>query len=237
MADNKDNNDKRSAKARFTLHDALHLILSNWYWFLLSLLLFGLAAEYYIRRTPPVYQRTAKIQIKDSRKGTGAELAAFNDIAGVMGRHSVDNEIYVLQSRTLMAEVVKRFDLTTRYTTKGRIRTSDLYGRAPMVVEFIDIPSNRGGSFSYTMDDSGNAYISNFSNASFSAKVAPGDTISTPLGKIVMRKTKAFNRYKDKKIVVTRSTLNNAILLQINHNLTHDSFGNCERIADITTRR
>jgi hypothetical protein len=61
------------------------------------------------------------------------------------------------------------------------------------------------------MDDSGNAYISNFSNASFSAKVAPGDTISTPLGKIVMRKTKAFNRYKDKKIVVTRSTLNNAI--------------------------
>ena len=211
MADNKDNNDKRSAKARFTLHDALHLILSNWYWFLLSLLLFGLAAEYYIRRTPPVYQRTAKIQIKDSRKGTGAELAAFNDIAGVMGRHSVDNEIYVLQSRTLMAEVVKRFDLATRYTTKGRIRTSDLYGRAPMVVEFIDIPSNRGGSFTYTMDDSGNAYISNFSNASFSAKVAPGDTIKTPLGRIVMRKTKAFNRYKDKKIVVTRSTLNNAI--------------------------
>ena len=211
MADNKDNNDKRSAKARFTLHDALHLILSNWYWFLLSLLLFGLAAEYYIRRTPPVYQRTAKIQIKDSRKGTGAELAAFNDIAGVMGRHSVDNEIYVLQSRTLMAEVVKRLDLATRYTTKGRIRTSDLYGRAPMVVEFIDIPSNRGGSFSYTMDDSGNAYISNFSNASFSAKVAPGDTIKTPLGRIVMRKTKAFNRYKDKKIVVTRSTLNNAI--------------------------
>lgn len=211
MADNKDNNEKRASKPRFTLHDFLHLILSNWYWFILSLVLCGLAAEYYIRRTPPVYQRTASIQIKDSRKGTGAELAAFSDIAGVMGRHSVDNEIYVLQSRTLMATVVERFDLATRYTTKGRIRTSDLYGRTPMTVEFIDLAPTKSGSFTFTMSSDGDAHIRNFSNASFSATVPAGDTIETPLGKIVMHKTKTFDRYNDKEVIVTRSTLNSAI--------------------------
>ena len=211
MADTKDTNEKTSLKPRFTLHDFLHLILSNWYWFILSLILCGLAAEFYIRRTPPVYQRTASILIKDSRKGTGSELAAFSDISSVMGRHSVDNEIYVLQSRTLMAQVVEEYDLATRYTTDGRIRTSDLYGRTPMRVEFLDLPSTKSGSFRFTMDDEGNAHLKEFTNSTFTATVAPGDTISTPLGNIVMHKTKAFDRYKDKEISVSRSTQNNAI--------------------------
>ncbi len=211
MADIKDTNEKALLKPRFTLHDFLHLILSNWYWFILSLILCGLAAEFYIRRTPPVYQRTASILIKDSRKGTGSELAAFSDISSVMGRHSVDNEIYVLQSRTLMTQVVERYDLATRYTTNGRIRTTDLYGRTPMRVEFLDLPSTKSGSFSFTMDDEGNAHIKEFTNSTFTATVAPGDTIATPLGNIVMHKTWAFDRYKDKEIHVARSTQNNAI--------------------------
>ena len=211
MANSKDNNEKATSKPRFTLHDTLHLILSNWYWFIIALVLCGLAAEYYIRRTPPVYQRTAKVQIKDSRKGTGAELAAFSDIAGVMGRHSVDNEIYVLQSRTLMATVVERLDLATRYTTEGRIRTTDLYGRTPMSVEFIDLSPKKSGSFSFTMSKDGSAHIGNFSGASFSATVLPGDTVETPLGRIVMHKTWTFDRYNDKEVIVTRNTLNNTI--------------------------
>lgn len=211
MAEIKESNEKRVAKPRFTLHDYIHLILSNWYWFILALLICGLAAEYYIRRTPPVYQRTASLLIKDSRKGTGAELAAFSDIAGVMGRHSVDNEIYILQSRTLMEKVVEKYDLATTYTCKGRIRTTDLYGRAPMTVEFLTIGNSESGSFTYTMNEDGTANITNFSNESFSAKVAPGDTISTPLGKIVMTRTKSFDKYSHLEVKVARHTHNDAI--------------------------
>ena len=211
MTEIKDCNEKIKSRPNLTFHDFMHLILSNWYWFILSLILFGLAAEYYIRRTPPVYQRTASIQIKDSRKGTGAELAAFSDIAGITGRNSVDNEIHILESYSLMERVVNKYNLATTYTTKGRIRTTDLYGRVPMTVSFIDISPRESGSFSYTMDDEGNAHIKGFSEEGFSATVAPGDTITTPLGAIVMTPTKYFDKYKHLEVKVSRSTLNNAV--------------------------
>ncbi len=211
MAETKDRNERATSRPRLTFHDFLHLILSNWYWFILSLIAFGLCAEYYLRRTPPLYQREASLLIKDSRKGTGAELAAFSDIAGIMGRHSVDNEIYVLQSYTLMERVVEKYDLATTYTTKGRIRTSDMYGREPMTVHFVDISPKKSGSFSYTMDSDGNAHIGSFSNGSFTATVTPGDTISTPLGRIVMTPTKYYSKYKHLKVNVSRSTKNDAI--------------------------
>ena len=211
MTETKDSNEKRKSRPHFTFHDFMHLILSNWYWFILSLIIFGLAAEYYIRRTPPVYQRTASIQIKDSRKGAGAELAAFSDIAGITNRNSVDNEIHVLESYSLMERVVNKYDLATTYTTKGRVRTTDLYGREPMTVSFVDISPRKSGSFSYTMDEDGNAYIKNFSEGDFSATVTPCDTIATPLGNIVMTPTKYFDKYSHLEVKVSRSTLNDAI--------------------------
>lgn len=211
MAETKDSNEKRASKSRFTFRDYVQLILSNWYWFVIALLVCGFAAKYYLHYTPPKYQRTASILIKDSRKGTGAELAAFSDIAGVMGRHSVDNEIYILQSRTLMDRVVRKYDLATTYTSKGRIRTTDLYGRAPMKVHFLTLSPSKSGSFTYTMNGDGSANIKNFSTGSFSATVMPGDTIATPLGDIVMTPTKAFEKYKHLEVNVSRNTLNNAI--------------------------
>ena len=93
-----------SSLPRFTLYDFVQLILSNWYWFALSIIVCCLCAAFYLRRTAPVYQRSASVLVKDSRKGSAAEVVAFSDIMGGMGRRSVDNEVYILQSRRLMEE-------------------------------------------------------------------------------------------------------------------------------------
>ena len=53
----------------FSLTDFIHLILSNWYWFVLSVVICLAAATYYIKKTPKTYTRTATILVKDSRKG------------------------------------------------------------------------------------------------------------------------------------------------------------------------
>lgn len=211
MAKTKDRDEKSTSRPRLTFHDFMHLILSNWYWFILSIVLFGIAAEYYILRTPPIYKREAKLLIKDSRKGTGTELAAFSDITGIVGRHSVDNEIYILQSYSLMERVVEKYDLATTYTTEGKIRTTDLYGREPIAVNFINISPEKSGSFCYKIDDSGNIRVNSFSNGSFSATVAPGDTITTPLGDIVMTRTEYYDKNKHLKVDVMRSTMNDAV--------------------------
>ena len=104
------------------------MVLKKWYWFVISVALFLGIGVLYIMKSSPVYQRNATIMVKDSRKGSGAnEMAAFSEIAGLSTRRNVDNELFVLQARRLMVEVVERLGLTTSYSTRSGLRTVDLY--------------------------------------------------------------------------------------------------------------
>lgn len=206
-----DNREVNGAKThKFGVHDFIRLILPHWYWYLVSLIIFIGGAWLYLRMTPPEYMRTATVLVKDSRKGSGTEVTAFSDIMGGIGRRSVDNEIHIFESRRLMESVVKRFDLTTRYTIEGRLRTTDLYGRSPMLVKFTDPNNDATGSFKYSVDGNGDVHINSFDdNSSFTAVVTPGDTIATPLGNITFIATPYSN--EDYEVTVTKMPLNNVV--------------------------
>ena len=206
-----ENRDTNSAKTRrFTTQDFIRLILPNWYWYLASLIICFSGAVLYLKTTPPQYLRTATVLVKDSRKGSGTEVTAFSDIMGGIGRRSVDNEIHIFKSRRLMESVVKRYDLTTEYTIEERLRTTDIYGRSPMLVKFTDEHNDAVGSFKYRVDRDGNVLLSGFNDdESFSALVAPGDTIATPLGNISLIATPYANDLSE--VTVSKRALNNVV--------------------------
>ena len=45
-----------------SLHDIIQMVLANWYWFALSVVLCLCIAYYYLASTPKVYSRTAFLQ-------------------------------------------------------------------------------------------------------------------------------------------------------------------------------
>ena len=207
-------NDNNTPKAhKFGVQDFLRLILPNWYWFIASLAIFIAGATLYIKSSPKQYQRKATVLVKDSRKGSGTEVTAFSDIMGGIGRRSVDNEIHIFKSRRLMESVVKRFDLTTRYTVEGKLLTTDLYGRSPMLVKFTDNNNDATGSFTYRVQPNGEVRLRGFSdesgNLNFTAVVVPGDTIATPLGNLTLIATPFADR--DIEVIVTKMPLNNVV--------------------------
>ena len=206
-----ENRDTNSAKTRrFTTQDFIRLILPNWYWYLASLIICLSGAVLYLKTTPPQYLRTATVLVKDSRKGSGTEVTAFSDIMGGIGRRSVDNEIHIFKSRRLMESVVKRYDLTTEYAIEERLRTTDIYGRSPMLVKFTDEHNDAVGSFKYRVDRDGNVLLSGFNDdESFTALVAPGDTIATPLGNISLIATPYANDLSE--VTVSKRALNNVV--------------------------
>ena len=112
-------NDENENGSGLTLHDLLQMVLANWYWFALSVLICLGMAYYYLASTPKIYSRTATILVKDSRKGGDMELGAFSDLVGFQNRRNVDNEVYILQSHRLMSEVVKRLHLTVNYSVRA----------------------------------------------------------------------------------------------------------------------
>ena len=136
-------NDEYENGSGLTLHDLLQMVLANWYWFALSVLICLGVAYYYLASTPKIYSRTATILVKDSRKGGDMELGVFSDLVGFQNRRNVDNEVYILQSHRLMSEVVKRLHLTVNYSVRDGLRTLDLYGRSPIEVDFIDDDNQR----------------------------------------------------------------------------------------------
>ena len=201
----------------FGLQDIFEMVIKKWYWFAISAALFLGVGALYIMKTSPVYQRSATILVKDNRKGSGAtEMAAFSDLVGMSTRRNVDNELFVLQARRLMVEVVDRLGLTVNYTTRQGLRNTDLYRRSPISVDFINDTGTSGCRFSALLGEE-SASITDFvvfsSNDSgddldeFTAEVKYGEPLMTPYGEIVINKTLYMEEnYIGKTINVSKST-------------------------------
>ena len=206
------------ARRTVTAREIFIKAIKNWYWFILSLILFLGAGVFYLLSTAPVYHRQATVLIKDARRGSAAsELSAFADIAGISTRRSVDNELYVLQARRLMLEVVDRLNLTVNYTTKSGLRTVTLYKNSPIAVEFVDNLGGKSCKFSTVIGAEG-VTVYDFStnrlldadaeaDKEFTATANYGDTLNIPIGRIIITPTLYMtSEFEGKEIEVTKRT-------------------------------
>ena len=120
----------------------LHKCLKHWRWFVASVLACLILAFIYIRYTAPVYNVTAGvlIQQKDSKGGLGAALSGgalgmLSGLGGVSLSSSFDNEVEIMQSRTLLKKVIT--DLGLYISTAQRKITGyniPLYKTSPIQV-------------------------------------------------------------------------------------------------------
>ena len=199
------NNTKSKPESNFTdslsFRDIMDLARKKWRWFVLSLVLCCSAAGLYIFITPPVYHREATILVKDARKGGGAsELAAFSDIAGIATRRNVDNEVYVLQARRLMVEVVERLGLTVSYSERSGLRKIDLYEKTPAHLRFVE-DDGTTGEFEMT---AGEEKVSISGLCGWNGDIIYGDTVDVPCGRLVAVKS-GNSEYFGRPIKVTKS--------------------------------
>lgn len=119
----------------------LNKLLKNWYWLALGAFI-GLALAFlYLRYTTPIYQINAKVLVNDEKKGAGADNALLGDLAGLMGgKSTVENEVEILKTRTLMEQVVQELNANIIYYRKGNIRDIELY-ESPFKVSLLQTDS------------------------------------------------------------------------------------------------
>ncbi|HWB95039.1 MAG TPA: Wzz/FepE/Etk N-terminal domain-containing protein, partial [Puia sp.] len=111
-----------------------------WPFFALLLILFGAGGMLYLKWAPPVYQAKANLLIKDENKGSG-DSKMLNELDIFSTKKIVEDEIEVLQSQTLMREVVRNLYLYAPITSKGRFKTYPAYVSSPVVVEALGFDS------------------------------------------------------------------------------------------------
>ncbi len=121
-----------------SIGDLLYKFLPYWPIFVLLLMITLTGAWIYLRYTMPVYQTTATLLIKDDQKTPSANndmMQAF-DMFG--SKKNVENEVEVLQSKTLMQQVVKDLHLYAPIYIKGRVLNQSAYIFSPIVIEARD---------------------------------------------------------------------------------------------------
>lgn len=118
------------------IRDIFRKSIRHWYWFAIGLVLALIAARLYVRYATPVYQVDAVLLIKDDKGPGGSNMQ--NDILSqltlITGSSNVQNEMAILQSRTLIERVVRDLHLQTNYYVEGRVKKTALYKRSPIEV-------------------------------------------------------------------------------------------------------
>ena len=107
--------------------DTVRPYLSFWPLFLVLTLVTFSASLLYLRYTPPQYEISGKILVKDEKKGLSAPgMLEAIDLFG--GSKIVENEIDILKSWPLTETVVKELHLYSSLYSIGYVSSQELYG-------------------------------------------------------------------------------------------------------------
>jgi capsular exopolysaccharide synthesis family protein len=199
-----------------TVADYLRLIRSNWYWFVLSVTACVSLAVLYLQVTPRIYERTARIMIKDdSKQGNSGldEMAVLSELNFFSPKSNVNNEVELLHSKRMRREVVKRLNLTTRYTIQSRLKTIELYRNSPVAASFPDAEDGEVFSFTLNIVSGEEMILSSFKRketefAEIFVKARMSDTVDTPVGRIVVFPTLySVDEYVNVPVYVMKSSV------------------------------
>lgn len=201
------------------IRELVYRCFRKWYWFVVSVVVCLAVGTLYILKSTPTYVTSAEIQIKSNSKGASmpSDVGNFSNMGLFSVKSNVNNELLAFQSPDLMSKVVERLELYKNYTQDGLFHPTVLYGTTrPVYAEFLDVESNVSAGFTVSegknaegseaavpgeaamaASESGIITLDKFSFKGEEIDAKPvfgryGDTLSTPVGRIVVTASKNY---------------------------------------------
>lgn len=208
---------QKSDNFSYSLRDIIEMVIANWYWFVISIGVCMVFAVYYVYKTPKIYNRTSTVMIKDSRRG-GSAAAIFADLQSMKAIPNVENEMFILGSKRLMEMVVDTLNLNISYYYQGKVRRTDLYGRNPFVIKFVNGLNWQSSLFDVIPFDSNRVKLTNFlvpGQEDVDESIVfgnLGDEVTTPVGIVKIIPTAYYFDYLDKPVIVRKIPVEAAAL-------------------------
>ncbi len=178
-------------EATLDLRKLLDRLGRSWYWFVFSILLTGTLGWIYLRYATPGYKINAKILVEDKQKGAdipGADI--LQQMEMFTSKSSVDNELEIISSRSLMEKVVRDQHLYIRYLVEGRLKKTEIYGNTPFTMNWLSLKDSLAVA-NYVLEPMGKDSFQ-LSIDKWSKKAAWGDTIQSLAGLLRMDRDTAY---------------------------------------------
>ncbi len=203
-----------------------------WPMFLGALIIALGIAFLYLRYTIPVYEATASILIKDEKKGN-EDSKLVESLDQISSKKIVENEIEIIQSRTLMANVVKALGLYAPVYEKGSVHTVSAYIKSPIKIQSPN-PDSIGGADNiyFTYDKNKQTVVLNNTY-----KYPLNKVVNTPYGPLEFIPNKYYNPSGTSDHPLFFSLSNPKIVAQgLLSNLKADPSGKLSSVIDLSYR-
>ncbi len=197
--------------------DFFSLCLNNWIWFVVSICVFLIMGCYYVLSTPKKYTRTASLIITDTNSGGMTPVADMMNNMGLFNTSSdVNNEIIAFQSPALISTVISRLGDNIVYTAHTRIKKVLQYKDSTQyAVDFLDLTDAVSATLTIDQGEGGSLEIDKFtlSGKKFPESITArmNDTLSTPIGRIVVHPGANYREDFEHKVTVSHMSLSSAI--------------------------
>ncbi|MCB2208711.1 MAG: polysaccharide biosynthesis tyrosine autokinase [Bacteroidetes bacterium] len=141
--------------------------LNNWYWFMISVVIFLLIAFLYNRYSPTIYTVSTSILIESKKQespltGTGfSEDNVFQGFGAMGVDRNINNQMVILQSRPLINRTLNELEYEVSYYSVGRIKKVERYNEAPFIVSWdVEHPQVIGTEFALQFLPNGKIQLS-----------------------------------------------------------------------------
>lgn len=134
-------------KEETSIKEIIAPYLKNWKYFVGSGILMFILAVLYIKSTAPVYKAQTSVLIKDAKKMSAAsgDIGVLQSLGGLsgMGTNSIENEVGVFESKTIVEDVLKEHNFQTPMYAKQTFFNLELYGTtSPYIIHIIQEKEN-----------------------------------------------------------------------------------------------
>ena len=114
-------------------------IVRNWYWFLLSCILFGALGVYTYFATTSKYTVDAKLMIRNNDSESPLGQMEMLSILGMGGTKQIEDEVAILTSRDILTQVVRELDLQSEYRKKRKLKWEGQYPSRDLTVVYPEM--------------------------------------------------------------------------------------------------
>lgn len=113
------------------------ILLSRWYLVTASVLVCMLAAYAYLWYTPKTYSTSGILKFEE-KKSEISDLIMSNSGQGAA---NLQSERYIIQSRSLLLNAIRKLDYRISFYISGRVRTHDIYPKKPLQIDLLEFDS------------------------------------------------------------------------------------------------
>ena len=146
-------------KKKLNLKKEVLRYLRYWYWIVLSMLIFYIAAKIYLRYTEPQYQSRTTLQFPQSKSKGNTALSDLETLGtGLNGNSELQGETTAILSKPILTKVVENLNLNISFYGLGTIKEPELYTAAPVTARLIQAKEGLFSAASYTVTKKGNSY-------------------------------------------------------------------------------